>query len=329
MPANLTQQYHKAEQRYREASTPEEEFACLQEMLKEIPKHKGTDKLQADLKQKISRLKDEIAKAKSSPSRGSTKIPRQGAGRCVFIGAPNTGKSKLLSKLTRATPEIGEYPFTTRAVQPAMMPWEDVAVQIIDTPPITRDVFDPSLQNLVRGADLIALFLDLGNDDGAQELDDILKIFQNSKTRFGHETCIDENDIGVTYTKTILVANKIDDQDAADRQEFFDSEFEFPFERFVISAETGQGLDELRNAIYAAMNAIRVYTKLPTKKEPDMDKPFSLKQGSTVLDLAELIHKDIAANLKTARIWGTSVHPGTVVKGDHELQDRDVVEIQT
>lgn len=329
MPANLTQQYHKAEQRYREATTPEEEYACLQEMLKEIPKHKGTDKLQADLKQKISRLKEEIAKAKSSPARSSTKIPRQGAGRCILLGAPNTGKSKLLSRLTRATPEIGDYPFTTRAPQPAMMPWEDVAVQLIDTPPITRDVFDPSLQNLVRGADLVALLLDLSNDDGGQELQDILDLFQRSKTRLARQSYIDEDDIGVTYTQTILVGNKIDDPDARDRLEFFDAEFKFPFERYLISAETGEGLEELRNAIYQAMNAIRVYTKLPTKKEPELDKPFSLKRGSTVLDLAEMIHKDIAKNFKSARIWGATVHPGTMVKGDHELHDRDIVEIQT
>src|SRR5690242_12335619 len=168
MPANLTPQYKKAEEEYRRAQTPEDELRCLELMLREMPKHKGTDKLQAELKAKISKAKAEVETAKKSAKKGQLgfHLPRQGAGRATILGGPNAGKSQLLAKLTRATPEVAPYPFTTREPQPGMMPWEDVQVQLVDTPPITKDVLDSSLLGLIRGADVVLLMVDLGEDDG-------------------------------------------------------------------------------------------------------------------------------------------------------------------
>ena len=79
--------------------------------------------------------------------------------------------------------------------------------------------------------------------------------------------------------------------------------------------------------IYRRMDVVRVYTKLPTAKEPDMERPFTIPRGRTLLDLAGQVHKDYTEGLKFARVWGTAVHDGTVVKGDYELHDRDVVEL--
>ncbi len=330
MPANLTQQYLKAERAYREASTPQDVLACLQTMLIELPKHKGTDKLQADLKQKISRLKDEITRSQSKPSKAAAlRIPRQGAGRAIIIGGPNAGKSKLLSVLTRANPEIADYPFTTREPQPGMMPWEDVFVQLIDTPAITADVFDATTQNLVRGAELVLLLVDLGRDDGSQDYVDVLKQFAASKTRLTSTTYIDEHDIGVTCTRTLLVLNKIDHPQAADRLAFFEEQLGRNFDRFQISCQCMFGLNELKLAIYESMDSIRVYTKSPSKKDADLDRPFTLKRGSTLLDLAELVHLDLAAHFKSAKVWGSRLHPGSTVNADYELHDKDVVEIHT
>jgi uncharacterized protein len=328
MPANLTPQYLKAEEAYRRATSPEEELECLQVMLRELPKHKGTDKLNAELKQKISKAKKELQQGKAGGKRaGGLRIPRQGAGRAVLIGAPNTGKSQLLASLTRATPEIAPYPFSTREPIPGMMPWEDVMVQLIDTPPITRDVLDPSTQGLIRGAELVLLLVDLANDDAIDEVQAVVDHLNQTDTRLAKESYLDEQDVGLVFTQTFLVPNKIDALEAAARLELLHEFCSFEFREFVISGQHGRGLEALRDAIYSAMNVVRVYTKLPTEKDPDYSRPYTIRAGGTLLEVAEMIHKDFASKLKNARVWGSHVHDGTHVKGDYIVHDRDVIEL--
>jgi ribosome-interacting GTPase 1 len=331
MPANLTPQYKKAEEEYRRAQSPDDELRCLELMLREIPKHKGTDKLQAELKAKISKAKQESETAKKSGKKGphGPHIQRQGAGRAIILGGPNAGKSQLLAKLTRATPEIAPYPFTTREPQPGMMQWEDVQVQLIDTPPITADVFDSNLLGLIRGSDLALLMFDAGNDDGLDAFTPVLDQLSKTKTRLAKESYLDEEDVGLSFTQTFLVHNKIDLPGCEDRIALL-KEFSpgLDFKEFRISAEHGTGLEDLRNAIYESLDVVRVYTKLPTKKEADFDKPFTLKRGGTLLEVAELVHRDLATNFKYARVWGTAVlAPGTQMKGDYVIHDKDIVEI--
>ena len=329
MPANLTLQYLKAEKAYRRASTPHEELECLQMMLSEMPKHKGTDKMQADLKQKISRAKKEAAQPRKSAGKRGYRLPRQGAGRAVIIGGPNAGKSQLLAALTNANPDIAEYPFSTREPQPGMMLWEDATVQLVDTPAVTAEVFDPATQALIRGAELVLLMLDLGNDDGGQQLREVWDQIQQSRSRLGRETTIDQQNVGVTWTRTLLVINKIDLPEAKDRLEFFREEMQFDLQTFRVSALLRTGLEPLREAIYHSMNVIRIYTKAPHKKEADFDSPFTLTAGQTVKDLAELIHQDVARNFRSARVWGSGVHDGTTVNGDYVLSDKDIVELNS
>jgi hypothetical protein len=328
MPANLTQQYLKAEENYRRATTLEEELQCLQEMMKEIPKHKGTDHLQAELKSKIAKVKKELVVEKSSgkKSRG-LRIPRQGAGTAILLGAPNVGKSQLIASLTRATPEIAPYPFTTTTPAPAMMPWEDATVQLIDTPPITTDYIDSHLYGLIRAADLALLLVDLENDNGVELCQDVLDRLAKTKTRLASQSSLDEQDVGLSYTKTFLVPNKIDAPGADDRLKMFHELVAVDFPEYVISAKHGTGLETLRNAIYQSLDVIRVYSKLPTAKEPDRDRPFTLRRGCELLEMAGMVHKDFLKGLKFARVWGEAVHDGTQVKGDYVLHDKDVVEL--
>jgi len=328
MPANLTQQYLKAEAEYRRATTIDEELACLQVMLKEIPKHKGTDHLQADLKTKIAKLKKDADAEKSGKKSGrGLRIPRQGAGTAILLGGPNAGKSQLICSLTRATPEVAPYPFTTHAPTPAMMPFEDVTAQLIDTPPVTKDFMDPHLIGLVRSADLVLLMVDLGNDDGVEQCQELLDRLKDSKTRLAAQSYLDENDVGLSYTRTFVVPNKIDLPEAAGRLGLFHELCPLDFTEYPISAAVGIGLETLREAIYRSFDMIRVYSKLPTAKEPDRDRPFTVPRGSPLIDLAGQVHKDFIKGLKFARVWGEAVHDGTVVKGDYELHDKDVVEL--
>lgn len=327
MPANLTHQYLKAEESYRRASSPDEELQCLQTMLRELPKHKGTDKLQADLKQKISKHKKDAASPGKGARRGGPRIPRQGAGRGLLIGGPNAGKSQLLRSLTRATPEVAPYPFTTREPLPGMMPWEDVTVQLIDTPPITEHVLDTDTLGLLRGADLVLLVVDMGGDDGIEQLREVLEHLQQTKTRLATSSYLDEHDVGRSFTRTFLVANKMDAAEAEDRLALLHEFCPLEFQEFLVSAESGDGLQPLREAIFKAMDVVRVYTKLPSKKDPDYDRPFTIRRGGTLLEIAGMVHKDLASNFKSARVWGSQVHDGTTVKVDYVPHDKDVVEL--
>ncbi|MGC4006053.1 MAG: 50S ribosome-binding GTPase [Pirellulales bacterium] len=247
MAANLTPQYLKAQEQYRRAATPDEELRWLEVMFRELPKHKASEKMQMDLKTKISKLKKEVEVFKKTPPKvQGVNIPRQGAGVVLILGGPNGGKSSLLAAVTRAKPEIADYPFTTRTPAPGMMTWEDLSIQVIDTPPVTADMLPPYLLGMIRGADLVLLMLDLGGDDGVEELQAVLDRLNETKTRLDRETRLDEDDVGLSFTQTILVANKSDAPGAAERLELFHELCPVDLPELSISTTTGAGLDELR-----------------------------------------------------------------------------------
>lgn len=183
------------------------------------------------------------------------------------------------------------------------------------------------LHGLIRGADLALLLVDLGSDSGIEQLQEVLDRVSATKTRLAKVSSLDENDVGLSYTRTLLVPNKVDLPEAAGRLSLMHELCPLDFQEFLISAQEGTGLERLRNAIYESMSVVRVYSKLPAAKHPDYRRPFTVRRGSLLADMAALVHKDFAKNLKFARVWGTAVHDGTVVKGDYELRDKDVVEL--
>jgi ribosome-interacting GTPase 1 len=328
MAVNLTPQYLEAEAEYKKAQTAEERLACLKKMWTLLPKHKASEKVQADLKTRISEAKEEAERERKQPKKVgvSHKIPRQGAGQYVIIGAPNVGKSQLLTRLTRATPEVAPYPFTTREPHVGMMDWEDVRVQLIDTPPITPDFLEGYVQSMIQSADAVILMVGLDDDDAPFGTEAVIERLAQVKTVLVGDPLPENADPTAHQTRTLLVANKCDLPGADERLEIVRELFGARFPIQVISAEHGTGLEELRTRLYQFLKVIRVYTKQPGKPA-DMSSPYTVPIGSTVVELAGRVHRDFEEGLKSARIWGTGVFDGQTVKRDHVLSDKDVVEL--
>lgn len=331
MAVNLPPHYHEADARYKKAQTPEDKLAALKEMWVLLPKHKASEKVQAELKTKISELTDQIEQAKQGPKKaapGTYKFPRQGAGTVVLVGPPNAGKSQLMTKLTKATPAVAPYPFTTREPVPGMMDYEDVRVQLVDLPPITADHFEPFVTDVTRAADAAVLFLDLSDDDGPAATKAALDRLQLARRELVPPGSGQSADPAVYAIPTVIVASKCDDDAADIRLELAREEFGTKFPLVVISAERGDNLDALRKAIYDALGVMRIYTKQPGKPA-DMTSPFTPPIGATVAELAGKVHRDLEDAVKSARVWGTGVHDGQTVGRDHVLGDKDVVELHT
>jgi len=328
MPANLTPQYQKAEQEFRKAHSAQEKMEHLEHMLKLIPKHKGTEKLQADLKSRLKELKSEVESEKKSTRKGgaSYKFPAQGAGQVLLIGAPNSGKSRILAELTNATPEIGDYPFTTHEPMPGMMPWEDVMVQLIDTPPVTESHIESYLINLVRSADALVLCFDGSSDDAPEETAAVIEQFESRKTILTDHTGFDEADFSRVNLNTLLVTTRGWDPDAQERVGFFREITGRQFNERFVDLDQHEEREVLREALYQALHVKRVYTKRPGKPAEYID-PFTIDRAGTVEDLAVCVHREMAEKLKYAKVWGESAHDGQSVSRDHVLCDRDMVEL--
>jgi hypothetical protein len=328
MAVNLPPQYHDAEAEYKRARTPEEKLAALKKMWVILPKHKASEKVQAILKTKISEVTDDLEAAKAGPKKAtaSYKIPRQGAGTIVLLGGPNAGKSSLLRKLTKATPEVASYPFTTREPVPGMMDWEDVRVQVIDLPAITADFYEPYVTDFARTADAAALVVDLGDDDGPFAAETVLQRLAERKIHLVGAPPAAEDDPTVFHVRTLLVANKVDADGAADRLDILREMIADKVPILPVSAETGDRLAELRTRLFQLLDAIRIYAK-PPGKPADMTAPFTISSGGTVLDFAEKVHSELAESLKSAKVWGSAQFDGQTVKRDHVLKDKDVVEL--
>jgi len=323
MPANLPPQYYRLEQRYRFVQTNQEKLAILRKMFAIMPKHKGTDKLQADLKYRISQLRKEMQK-KHAPGKStySFHIPKEGAGQVVLIGAPNAGKSQILQRLTNVAVEVAPYPFTTRKPVVGMMKFENIGIQLVDTPPLTANFIESYLLEIVKNADLILLVANLDSDGVLEETEEVRQKLSQSRIGLGLEK---EQEERWTYKKTMMVGNKVDIKGADERLEILRELYGQEFPIISVSAKETKGLDELKAEIYKALNIIRVYTKQPGKP-PDRDDPIVLKRGSTVIDAAITIHKEFASKLKYARIWDEDKLKGQRVERDGLLKDGDILE---
>ena len=327
MPANLTPDYQKAEQRYRAAQSPAEKLAALEEMLRTLPKHKGTEKIQADLKRKLSQLKEAATAKKGGGGKDPFHIPKGGGGQVLLLGTPNVGKSAIVEKLTNAPVKVAEFPFSTHAPVPGMAYHEDVPIQLVDLPPISREHIPPGLFGAIYNADLLAVVCNVGADSVLEDVDTVLGILTERKVRLVSTPVLpDRIEEGVQLKRGLVVANGCDLPNAAENLAAIRDLIDPQVQILPISARTGEGLDVFMKTLFTLLHVIRVYSK-PPGHPPDKDAPFIIPVGSTVQDLANHIHKEVASHLKFARVWGEGVFPGQQVHHDHVLHDKDIVEI--
>jgi small GTP-binding protein len=327
MPANLPPQYFETEKKLKTAKTPQEKIAILEELLSIVPKHKGTEKLQALLKTKISKLKSAAQKKASTARHGPVyMVEKSGAGQVILVGPPNSGKSRLVESLTNANPEIGDYPFTTRLAYPAMMKYENIQIQLVDTPPITLDYMETWLPELIKGADAILLVLDLTDPTLLDAFIAVMMKLEEKRIKFISENKEITEEEKSFYKKALIVANKKDlvSDEKIDLQlkELSGEKLEI----ITVSALNQDELNELRKKIFFVLDIIRIYSKAPGKKAT-FNNPFTLRKGSTVSDFARTVHQDFAQKMKYARIWSEKKYQGQMVNRDHILEDEDIIEL--
>jgi ribosome-interacting GTPase 1 len=332
MPANLSPEYKAAEAAYRKARDPRERLDGLREMLRTVPKHKGTDHLQADIKHRIKELSDEL----ESPGRGGAArrgptvvIRPEGAAQIALIGPPNSGKSSLHARLTASHAAVGPYPYTTQYPEPGMMTYEDVHFELVDLPPISPEHPVPWIAATLQTADACMLVIDLGDPDCVEQTQAVHDVLEGKRVTLTAAWKRDEpaDDPFALRIPTLLLANKADAIAAIDTElETFRELTGLRYPALCVSAVTGRGLDELGAWLFGALGIVRVYTKAPGHP-PDKTRPFTLREGETVGDVARLVHKDVAHALRYARVWGASGFDGQQVGREHVLADRDIVEL--
>ncbi len=326
MPANLPPQYYETERKYRLAKSYEEKIAVLQEMLAIMPKHKGTDKLQADLRAKISKFRKASQKKPGAIRRTHTDhIPKEGAAQVTLIGPPNAGKSQILANFTNATPQIASYPFTTQEPIVGMMPWENIKIQIVDTPPIINEFLPSCVPTIIRETDIVLLVVDLSSDELLDQVEMVVEKLKEVKIvligKILKNNCLE----GAICKKTLILGNKIDAEGAEQRLKILKDLYKGEFSIISISAINQSCQEEVKREIYRALKIIRTYTKVPGKSA-DLNDPIVLKEKSKVIDAARSIHKDFAKNLKYTKIWRKGRFDAWKVDKNYTLEEEDILE---
>jgi ribosome-interacting GTPase 1 len=340
MPANLTPEFKTAQEAFRKARDPKERLEWLREMLRMIPKHKGTDHLQADIKTRIKELTEELAEPKKGGSRHgpSTVIRPEGAAQIALIGPPNSGKSSLHAKLTGSNALSGSYPFTTRFPQPGMLPYEDVYFQLIDLPPLAPEHPVLWIANALQPADACLLVVDLSDPGCVDQVMAIHAILAEKRVTLSEQWDLgiaksDEDDalseLFALCLPTLMITSKADRSPALQEElAVFQELTGLHYPVITVSTVTGAGLEQIGSWLFHHLGIVRVYTKVPGRP-PDRNRPFTVRFGQTVQDVALLIHREFAKSLKYARLWRADQYSGQQVGLDYAVADGDIVELHT
>lgn len=331
MALNLTPEYFEADRKYRQAHTPAEKLAALEEMLRAIPKHKASEKKQADLKRKIKELREAGQQQATKRAGGGVdpySLPPQGAGQALLIGVANCGKSSIVGRLTKAPVKITDFPYGTAMPTPGMAYHEDVPIELVDLPPVTPESILPALINAVRHTNIVLLVADLGAPSVLEDLEAVMAALAEHDITFDPPDAEDDGDHMRVGPQGLIVCTKCDLPGAMDTFAVLEELGPKYPDMLPVSAVTGKGLDEMMRRLFVMLDVVRIYAKEPGKPA-DKDRPFILPTDSTVGELARMIHKDMAERLKFARVWGSSSHSGQQVHNSHVLHDRDIVELHT
>jgi len=292
--------YQRAEQEFHEATTDEERIACLEIMMKEVPKHKSSENMRKNLTNRYKKLKMNVVKQKKSGKGGQAGIKKADM-QVVVAGFTNSGKSTLFKTLTGLNPKISPHQFTTFKPQLGTFKFEDAPIQIIDIPP-----FPNHDKSLINSTDTILFVI-----ENLEQIKEAEKFLYRSPA------------------KIILILNKIEDYDKRKIEANLKSKFK-KYDYIIIDCQnpTKPELEKLKKKVFETFPIIRIYTKEP-KKEPSKE-PMILEKGSTFKEAAEKILKGMSTKIKRARVWGpSSKFGGQVIGLEHILKDKDVIEFQT
>jgi ribosome-interacting GTPase 1 len=340
VPANLSPEYKAVAAELRKTRDPSERLRCLREMLRVIPKHKGTDHLQADLKRRIHELDEELDGPKKGGTRGGPTlvVHPEGAAQVALLGAPNSGKSCLHGQLTGSAAKVGSFPLTTQYPEPGMLRHEDISFQLVDLPAVTSLHPLPWLASALQTADAALLVVDLSDPDCLEHVQHVRAQLQERRVSLVADWPLGagdndphaegEQDVFAIRLPTAIVANKADllSAPAGDLEVFRDLE-EPTYPVMLTSALTGLGLGDIGPWLFEHQGIVRVYTKAPGKPA-ERERPFTLRRGQTVADVARLVHRDLEHSFRFARLWGPSAQAdGQQVGREHALADGDVVEL--
>jgi ribosome-interacting GTPase 1 len=187
LPANLTPEAKAKWRAALAARHPKDQLQAYQEFLSAIPKHKGNERLQAQVKTKIATLKDEIVaqRRRHGGHSSSWHVEREGAAQVVLFGPTNAGRSSLLGSITNAQVAVADYSFTTQRPVPGMLSFEDIQLQLVELPAPRINVegkfeIQPEEIDLIRASDGLMLVVDLSNNP-AQQLNMILTSLQEAR----------------------------------------------------------------------------------------------------------------------------------------------------
>lgn len=323
MPANLPPEYYKAEKWFRSVSTSDEKILALENMLRVIPKHKGTDHIRADLRGKLSKFKNATQK-KTAKHADIFHVPKTGAGQVVFLGVANSGKSSIVAALTNAKVNVAGFPFATAVPVPGMMKFEDIQIQLVDMPPISAEFVMPGQVGTYRNCDLIGIVID-SSGDITEQMKICTDFLESRNLLIDEKTPAYDKEGNVLGKKFLYILTK-SDATKPQAAEMFRKCCKKAFGFIKISTQDSESVKKLARKLFEMLNIIRVYSK-PPGKQADMNEPFTLPAGATVMKLAKDIHRELAEKLKYARIWGTGVYDGQNVQLNHILKDKDIIEL--